>query len=47
MDLELQSIKKYWRHVSQVANELCHLQDFLLAFAMFVNEACVNYHEKM
>ena len=47
VDLELQSVKKYWRHAAQVVDELSHLQDFLLAFAMFVNEPYGNYDQKM
>ena len=47
MDLKLQSIKKYARCAIQVADELSYLLDFLLAFAVFVNKACVIYDEKI
>ena len=47
VDLELQSVKRYWRHAAHVADELSHLQDFLLALAMFVNKTCGNYDQKM
>ncbi len=47
MDLGLQSVKKYWRHAAQVADELSHLQDFLPTLAVFVNEAYINYNQKM
>ena len=47
VDLGLQSVKKYWRRAAQVADELSHLQDFLPALAVFINEACGDYNQKM
>ncbi len=47
VDLGLQSVKKYWRRAAQVADELNHLQDFLPALAVFVNEARRDYDQKM
>ncbi len=47
VDLGLRSVKKYWRHAAQVADELSHLQDFLPALAVFVNEARRDYDQKM
>ncbi len=46
IDLGLQSIKKYWRRVAQVVDELSHLKDFLPAFVVFLNKACKNYDQK-
>ena len=47
VDLGLRSVKKYWRRVAQVADKLSHLQDFLSVLAIFVNEACGYYNQKM
>ena len=47
VNLELQSIKKYWRYAIQVADELSHLQDLLPTLIMFVNKAHSNYNQKM
>lgn len=35
------------RPVTQIADKLSHLQDFLLVFTMFVNETCIDYDQKM
>ncbi len=47
VDLGLQSVKKYWRRAVQVTDELSYLQDFLPALAVFANEACRDYDQKM
>ena len=47
MDLELQSVRKYRRRMYQIADELSHLQDYFPAIAVFVNEVCRNYNQKM
>ncbi len=43
VDLELQSVKKYWRRMTQIVDELNYFPDFLPALAMFMNEAHINY----
>ncbi len=47
VDLGLRSVKKYWRRAAQVADKLIYLQDFLPALVVFINEAHINYHQKM
>ena len=47
VDLGLQSVKKYWRHAAQVADELSYLLDFLLALAVVVNKVCGDYNQKI
>ena len=42
IDLELQKIKKYWKCMIQVADELSYLLNFLIAFAVFVKKAWGN-----
>lgn len=43
IDLGLQSAKKYWRYATQIADQLLYLQDFLLALAVFIKKAYINY----
>lgn len=47
IDLRLQSIKKYQRCLTQIADKLSHFQDFFSIFTIFVNEACINFNEKI
>ena len=47
IDLGLQSIKKYWRHMAQVVDELSHHPDFLSVFTVFMNKACSDYNQKI
>lgn len=47
VDLGLQSLKKYLRCATQVADEFSHFQVFLPALAVFVNKARANYDQKM
>ena len=47
IDLGLQSIKKYWRCVAQVADEFSHLLDFFFIFTVFINETYGNYDPKI
>ncbi len=46
-DLGLQSIKKYWKCATQIADKLSHFQDFLPIRAVFLNEVCIDYDQKM
>ncbi len=47
MNLGLQSVKKYWKHMTQVVDELSHLQEFLPSLVLFVNKTYVNYNQKI
>lgn len=44
INLRLQSVNRYWRYVTQVANKLSHLSDFLPALIVFMNKTCGNYN---
>ena len=44
VDLELQNVRKYWRHMSQIADELSHLQDYFPAIVSLVNKVRRDYN---
>ena len=45
--LRLIKIKKYKRRVLLVTSHIQNLHDFILAFAIFVIEACAKYYGKI
>lgn len=47
MNLELQNVKKYQKHMSYIADKLSYLQDFFPILIVFMNEAYINYDQKM